>query len=262
MNKNYEIDPESIGYDGVLDVSEKFNKIVTPEIEAAIKELYDSYPQLKSQSNRELNQRAKDKDNGYTTGSYTYHDDIPWIQTYSGRRFNPTNPVSNAIVIQDIAQALSMQCRFSGHVNGFYSVAQHSVGVSYLCNSEDALWGLLHDAAEAYLVDIPSPLKRSEHFASYRDFEIKMQAAVCTRFELENKEPASVKLADQIMLATEARDLMSPLRSDWIQVCDPAPFKIDPLLPHEAKTLFLKRFFQLIGKPNYYEQYLEAELKT
>ena len=140
-----------------------------------------------------------------------------------------------------------MQCRFSGHVNQFYSVAQHSVWVSYFCNYEDALWGLLHDATEAYLVDIPSPLKRSGKFDAYLGFETKMQTAICQRFGLIDKEPPSVKRADSILLATEARDLMSPLRSDWVQAMEPLLFTINPLGPKEAKELFMKRYNQLVG---------------
>lgn len=260
MNKNYEIDPESIGYDGVLE-PEEFSKVVTPEIEAAIKELYDAHPHLKTEiHNGQTNaQRVRDIKNAYTTGSSKYHAALAWIQTNSGKRFNPTEPVPDAIIIQDIAHSLSMQCRFSGHVNRFYSVAQHSVGVSYLCNAEDALWGLLHDATEAYLVDIPSPLKRDDKFVFYRDMEAKMQTAICERFGLEDKEPPSVKKADQLMLVTEARDLMCPLRPDWVQICEPLPFTIDPLPPHKAKELFLRRFFQLIERPEYYDQLLASE---
>lgn len=186
----------------------------------------------------------------------------PWIQTYSGRKFNPLNPVGDAIVIQDISHALSMQCRFSGHTNEFYSVAQHCVGVSYICDAQDALWGLLHDAAEAYLVDIPRPLKHSGKMAEYIEFENKMQYAICERFGLPITEPESVKKADKIMLATEARDLMSPLHKEWRNLEEPLPFKIVPLSHREAKDLFMKRFFELSGSPaSFYEHYLSYENK-
>lgn len=192
------------------------------------------------------------------TGIETGFDrDAAWIQTHSGRRFNPTNPNPDAIVIQDIAHALSMQCRFSGHCRKFYSVAQHSVLVSYICDSADALWGLLHDASEAYLVDVPRPLKKSGKFQAYIEFEAQMQDAVCKRFGLPLKEPPSVKKADTILLATEARDLMSPLHPDWAQPVDPLPFMIDPWGPDKAKDMFMKRFFELIGADKtHYEHYL------
>ena len=215
-------------------------------MEAQIKEFYSAHPELK---NVKPNwQRLRDKENGYTTGSSSFHPNEAWIQTNSGIRFNPLNPIVDSILIQDIAHSLAMQCRFNGHTNSFYSVAQHSVGVSYLCDSKDALWGLLHDATEAYLCDIPSPLKITEQFSAYRDMEDKMEAAICERFELPKEMPDSVRKADHLMLATEARDLLVPLRKDWVQICDPIPFIIKPLPPFEAKDQFLKRFSQLIGK--------------
>lgn len=187
-----------------------------------------------------------------------YDKEAAWIQTYSGRRFNPTNPNPDAIVIQDIAHALSMQCRFTGHTKKFYSVAQHSVLVSYICDSGDALWGLLHDASEAYLVDVPRPLKRSGKFDSYLEFEAQMQEAICKRFGLPFKEPPSVKKADTQLLATEARDLMSPLHPDWIQRVDPLPFLIEAWDHQKAKDMFMKRFFELIGADStQYEHYLK-----
>ena len=185
-----------------------------------------------------------------------------WIQTYSGRRFNPTKPNPSSIVIQDVAHALSLQCRFSGHTRQFYSVAQHSVGVSYLCDRQDALWGLLHDASEAYLVDIPNPLKRSGKFDAYLDFEKNMMQAVCIRFNLPPDEPASVKAADRKMLEIEAQELMSPLRSDWQPKIEKSFLGITALSPQESKNLFIKRFLELCDYPgSIYEEYLRLENK-
>lgn len=174
-----------------------------------------------------------------------------WIQTYSGIRFTPTEPVVSNIIIQDIAHSLSMQCRFTGHVNGPhpYTVAQHSVLVSYLCDTSDALEGLLHDATEAYLVDIPAPLKRSGLFDAYMDFESLMAKAIDERFGLK-PEPESVKLADKRILACEARDFMCPIRDDWDYPYQPIPFYIKPVAPTEAKDMFLKRFYELAKTPN------------
>lgn len=214
-----------------------------------------------------LQMAAKIDDERRAHSLNTFHDgtgieagfdrDAAWIQTHSGRRFNPTKPNPNAIVIQDIAHALSMQCRFSGHCRKFYSVAQHSVLVSYICDSADALWGLLHDASEAYLVDVPRPLKRSGKFNAYIEFETQMQEAICRRFGLPFQEPPSVKKADTVLLATEARDLMAPLHPDWVQPVDPLPFLIEPWGPDKAKDMFMKRFFELIGADKtHYEHYL------
>src|SRR4051794_15527189 len=91
-----------------------------------------------------------------------------WITTFSRRQFWPLDPHSDEIHIEDIAHSLSQQCRFGGHSRSFYSVAQHSCLVSALCKANDALWGLLHDASEAYLGDIPRPLKSLPEFEFYQ----------------------------------------------------------------------------------------------
>lgn len=168
-----------------------------------------------------------------------------WIQLYSGRKFYPLKPKAEDIDIEDIAHSLSNMCRFTGHVKSFYSVAQHSVLVSHLCGAENALYGLLHDATEAYLVDMPKPIKRLETFSNFRDIESSIMVVIAEKFGLPSSEPKVVKDADIRILATEARDLMSPLHPDWRQPCEPYPFKIDPLNPAEAKRLFLDRYREL-----------------
>jgi hypothetical protein len=172
----------------------------------------------------------------------SFYPNEAWIQTHTRARFTPTKPMVQAIDLEDIAHSLSLQCRFAGHCSEFYSVAQHSVLVSYLCGVQDALWGLMHDASEAYLVDVPRPLKISGKFDKYLEFEKNMQDAICERFHLPKEEPISVKVADQIALATEVRDLMGGPRPDWTLEFEPFPAKIIPLSPKEAKELFLKRF--------------------
>lgn len=244
--ESFDLDPESFGGEDFPDLS---------SLEGQVKEVYANHPELV---------------HGVATGTYGgsvffqgsgiangYDKDADWIQTHSGRRFNPLNPYVDAIVIQDIAHSLSMQCRFTGHTKKFYSVAQHSVLVSYICDSSDALWGLLHDASEAYLVDVPRPLKRSGKFDAYIEFEHNMMKAICKRFGLVEKEPPSVKKADTLLLSTEARDLMSPLHPDWTNRVEPLPFTIIPWGPDHAKDMFMKRFFELTGHEHGYEHYLK-----
>lgn len=240
---NYVLDPSS--------VNKKFPPLATPEEANAISKLYSENPKLRGEVD---NKSVFYEGTGVVGG---FKPEEAWIQTHSGRRFNPLKPNPDAIVIQDIAHALSMQCRFSGHCREFYSVGQHSVLVSYLCNEEDKLWGLLHDASETYLVDIPRPLKRNDAFAPYREAEAVMQEAICRRFGLTFAEPPSVKKADVALLATEARDLMSPLHPDWKHMVDPLPFKIEPWGPHRAKDMFMKRFFELTGNTDGYVHYLQ-----
>jgi uncharacterized protein len=239
---NYALDPKSV---------EKFPPLASPEQLEAMKDFYSNVEKdLKITQSRSVWYDGSGVEKGFDP-------EAAWIQTHSGRRFCPTNPNINSIVIQDISHSLSMQCRFTGHCKKFYSVAQHSVLVSYLCDSQDALWGLLHDASEAYLVDVPRPLKRSGKFEAYLEYEKKMQEAICRRFGLPLQEPWSVKCADQVMLATEARDLMSPLHKDWDWPYDAVPFVIKAIGPEEAKDLFMKRFFELTRSTYGYQHYLK-----
>ena len=168
-----------------------------------------------------------------------------FIGTFSGLRFWPLDPNSAKILIADIAHALAHQCRFGGHASKFYSVAEHSVHVSQLCLPEHALWGLLHDASEAYLVDLPRPLKLLPEFAPYREAERRLQRAVAERFGLAPEQPASVTEADDTMLWIEAHSLLCSMPVEAVRDTRP-PFEItDPLLPVEAERLFLARFKEL-----------------
>ena len=167
------------------------------------------------------------------------------IATFSGVRFWPLLPNPDDILIADIAHALAHQCRFGGHSREFYSVAEHSVHVSKLCLPEDAFWGLLHDASEAYLVDLPRPLKLLPEFAPYREAECRLQRAVAVRFGLPPDQPASVTEADDTMLWIEAHSLLGSMPFEAVRDTRP-PFEItDPLLPVEAERLFLSRFKEL-----------------
>jgi|GEM_PF-2522502 len=81
------------------------------------------------------------------------------VQTYSGVLFDIEEPNPERVHVLDIAHGLAMQCRFNGATRQFYSVAQHSVLVSYLVAPEHALHALLDDAHEAYLGDLVTPLQ-------------------------------------------------------------------------------------------------------
>src|ERR1017187_4953916 len=118
------------------------------------------------------------------------------ITTFSGIRFWPLLPNPADIRIEDIAHALSNQCRFGGQAREFYSVAEHCVRVSQLCRPEDALWGLLHDASEAYLSDVPAPMKELPEFEAYRAAERSLQRVIAVRFGLAPEQATSVSQAD------------------------------------------------------------------
>lgn len=167
-----------------------------------------------------------------------------WIETFSGKRFFPLEPRPEDVCIEDIAHALSMQCRFGGHTRHFHSVAYHSLIVSFHCKQENALWGLLHDAAEAYLVDVPRPVKYSVEMEGYRAAEVAIMACVCQKFDLPLVEPADVHEADNAVLLAEKRDLMGKLA--WAgTTAKPIPNRILLVEPFLAKEYFLKRYKEL-----------------
>jgi hypothetical protein len=170
-----------------------------------------------------------------------------WMQTYTGRAFFPMDPDPDDIDPDDIAHALSLLCRYNGHVDRFYSVAEHCVLVSRAVPAEDALWGLLHDATEAYVGDMIRPLKRS--MPEYRAAEDRVMAAIATRFGLTGEMPASVKNADNRILLTERAALMSaaPPRA-WMQDgLEPLPVTVHGWYPTGAEAQFAFRLYDLLG---------------
>jgi hypothetical protein len=133
------------------------------------------------------------------------------IITYTGKLIEPLSPDSSLICIEDIAHALSNCCRFCGHVRRFYAVAQHSVLVSQIVPPELAFVGLMHDASEAYLSDIASPIKRQPEFGyAYKVAETRLMHAIAERFGFEWPPPREIHRADKIALRSEQRDLMPP----------------------------------------------------
>jgi hypothetical protein len=174
--------------------------------------------------------------------------DPRWIQTFTGRAFCPLSPQSRDVCIEDIAHALSMKCRFTGHCREFYSVAQHSYFVSTVVPELDALWGLMHDAAEAYLPDVARPIKNA--IAGFRDIEYDVLQTITQRFGLSWPMPMPVRDADMVMLATEQRDLMSKPPYLWtsIEGIKPLESKITAWEPRKAEEMFLHRFKVLTRK--------------
>jgi 5'-nucleotidase len=165
-----------------------------------------------------------------------------WMHTYTGKRFYPLTPRLEDVDLRDIAHALSMICRFGGHCETHYSVAQHSVLVSMHC--DEASWGLLHDAAEAYVGDLIRPIKHQMGMERYRQAEDRVMNVICTRFGLPLRMPQSVKLADRIVLATEGRDVRSLAGLDG-ELPGPLLDKIVPWTARHAEWAFLDRAKQL-----------------
>lgn len=186
-----------------------------------------------------------------------------WIQTYGGRQYWPLDPRSEEVDIKDIAHALSLICRYTGHCERFYSVAEHSVNVSYVVqryapSGRPALFlhALLHDAAEAYCNDIARPVKRS--ISGYAEIEGLNFAAICEHFEMGGLFPEEIAIihqADNAMLLAEMGAIMKTPPVAWDPIDVPTPMltiakeriKITPEFFNPVKygAVFLRRFRQL-----------------
>lgn len=165
-----------------------------------------------------------------------------WIETFTGRKFYPFDPRPEDVCIEDIAHALSMLCRFGGHCKRFYSVSQHSVILAKNVSAENQLWALLHDASEAYIVDVPRPIKKDPSFAVYQQVESAIMQAICSKFGLPVDMPEEVGIADKRMLTTEHHQLMCN-GTGWVSDYYP-PFDVHltPWSSDKAEMMFLKWF--------------------
>jgi len=171
-----------------------------------------------------------------------------WMQTYTGRKFWPIDPRPEEVHIEDIAHALSMTCRYGGHCQHFYSVAEHSVLISQQVRDEDALWGLMHDAAEAYISDIIRPAK--PFLTNYKLLETNLMTAICERFGLSLVMPESVRWADEAILADEMHQVMGTPPEPWNLRYRKIGVSIRGLMPIAAKKAFLDRFHELVPPPS------------
>jgi uncharacterized protein len=175
----------------------------------------------------------------------------PYLQTVSGRWVNPFDPDPTQLDPGDIARALANQCRFGGHSRVFYSVAQHSVIVSRLVeerggDTEDVFAALMHDATEAYLGDMPHPLKhRSALGAAFKAAEERLEQAIRARFRIKPDVP-EIKRVDRALLATERR-AFSAERWHWPELEGVAPLDMEllPWSPDEAAEAFAHRYAEV-----------------
>lgn len=176
-----------------------------------------------------------------------------WMQTYTGARFYPLEPDAELIRIADIAHALSNICRFGGHSARFYSVAEHSVLLSreFFAGWHYKLVALLHDAAEAYLGDVPRPLKYLPEYAFYREAEDRLQAMILDKFCKFDWRSVitTVNDADSDILAHECHEpLIVEAGCEGFNIPDVSrqtrpPFAL--LLPWQAEMAFIQEFTRL-----------------
>lgn len=140
------------------------------------------------------------------------------IETSSGKTFDFANIRAEDIRIQDIARSLAKQCRYTGHCNQFYSVAEHCIKLAVWlyneCGDEEvALHMLLHDASEAYVGDVSSPLKRL--IPEYKAIENEIHEVICFKFGLQHPFPDWVKELDLRILLNEKEALFPNSRYKW-----------------------------------------------
>jgi 5'-deoxynucleotidase YfbR-like HD superfamily hydrolase len=173
-----------------------------------------------------------------------------WFGTASGRVVYALSPNDFDVNIADIAHSLARQCRFAGHLRQnvwHYSVAQHSVLVSMVCEQRHALHGLLHDAHEAYTQDIIRPLQcllSGEYKAAAKRWKRVIGEAYGLSDGLVNL-PSDVKRADNALLATERRDVIEHRGRVWNISEEPIAMLIEPLSAQDAYALFMHRFVEL-----------------
>lgn len=174
-----------------------------------------------------------------------------WMLTFTGRRFWPRDPRADEIDVRDIAHALSLICRYGGHVARFYSVAEHCCllaqhFVDKFGPGELARWALIHDGAEAYIGDMIRPLKPS--MAQFQKVEGRIDKMIAARFGLRGPFPIEVKAADTAILGDEAQQLFSPAAlaiDDWWRSCGPLGVTIGGWKPARAEQRFLELFDSL-----------------
>lgn len=177
--------------------------------------------------------------------------DEAWIETYTGKHIHFNNPSPDEIDIEDIAHALSMECRFGGHLTRFYSVAEHSMLVASSVDRSLSLEGLLHDASEAYLRDIASPVKH--YLSNYKDMENVLMKVIAEKFNFNWPISPEVKEADLMALKAEARQLLPGGGKSWVDQPHYATkreldVKLHGMPPHIAKEYFMGAFLELTGQ--------------
>jgi len=171
------------------------------------------------------------------------------IRLYSGVMFDYNAPELCLVEIEDIAHALSNVCRFAGHVSHFYSVAQHAVNCSLIVDDEFAYTALLHDTAEAFTNDIPTPLKYA--VPMFKDLEVSIETAMAARFGFTYPLPDEVKVADLQMLKLEKEAMKGSDNTEWSVLDGVVSDHLRPIVnlsmmsPTIAKQQFLARFEEL-----------------
>lgn len=176
-----------------------------------------------------------------------------WMQLVSGKRFWPFDPRVGDFDINDIAHCLGNLCRYAGHTQFFYSVAEHCVLLSYAVPPEYALAALLHDGSEAYCADIPKPIKRE--LADYQGVEDAIQQMLCDQFGIAYPFADAIHQADKAILANEAEYCLSECEVDWTEgwplltyYGTDRPLYIEGMLSIAATESYIDRYYQILAE--------------
>lgn len=183
------------------------------------------------------------------------------IQTYTGRHIDPINPNPEDIHIKDIAHSLSMTCRYGGQCLRFYSVAEHSVILSKLVEDlispEYALMALLHDASEAYLVDMPRPIKYV--MPEYMAIEENLMKVICQKFSLMWPMSHDIHTLDQRICGNEIKQNM---RHDTKKYESIKGVRLKYWYPKKAEKMFMRRYRELTNTPTFFEKHILYPTKS
>lgn len=170
----------------------------------------------------------------------------PWVGTFTKKRLHFLDPSPDEIDITDIAHALSQVVRFNGHMQRFYTVAQHSVMLSKICDTHLAKTFLLHDAPEAYMGDMATPLKVL--LPNYEVIENNLCRAIFETFDVNYELMDEIHELDYRACVTEAELMLPGGASGWGRQAEPLGISIIPVPPHIAEIQFLNRFLELFGE--------------
>jgi len=172
-----------------------------------------------------------------------------WIQTFTGRQAYPMDLRADEIHIEDIAHSLAMQCRYTGHCLRFYSVAEHSVLMARWIRGRYgdtlAMQALLHDATEAFLTDVPRPIK--PFLPGYREAEARAWLAIAERFGVDVVVAGEVHDADARILVDERAQNMAPSAVEWEDMPDfGLGVRLEFWTPEQAEAEYLATYWSLI----------------
>lgn len=180
-----------------------------------------------------------------------------WSQTYTGRAFFPLDPRVEDIEPLDIIWSLAQTNRFLGHTRRPYSVAEHCCRVHDLVAAtaprqlHTRFAALLHDGSEAYLCDLPAPIKRS--VVGYAEAEARVEALIFEAFSIRSElvDWSAIRYADLTLLATEKRYLMAPGSRPWVPLPEPLTLPWWDRMgwsPLRARWAFKNRFQALVHR--------------